>query len=123
LAAEYSLGRLMSYFRLDASVFIGDGDITPSPEAASFRKPSGKSLLLAESKFHSKNLLYVGDSAEDLEMVRNARKTAGGLAFAGVYKTSYEPAKQLQFFKREGAELILPSVRGMTRVMRKVAAS
>lgn len=122
-AAEYSLGRLLSYFRLDASVFIGDGDIKPSPEAAAFRKPSGKSLLWAESRFHSKGLLYIGDSAEDLQMVKNARESADGLAFAGVYKTSYDPAKQLQFFKGEGAELILPSVRGMTRVMREVAAS
>ena len=120
-AAEYSLGRLISYFRLGASVFIGDGDVRPTPEAASFRKPSGKSLLWAREKLHSRRLVYVGDSAEDLQMVKNARKSADGLAFAGVYANSYEPSEQLRFFRREGAELILPSVREMPRVMREVA--
>ena len=121
LAAEYSLGKLISYFRLGASVFIGDGDIRPTPEAESFKKPSGKSLLWAKEKFGSKRLLYIGDSAEDLQMVTNARRSTDGFVFAGIYASSYEPAEQVSFFKREGAELILPSVRSMAMVMRGMA--
>jgi phosphoglycolate phosphatase-like HAD superfamily hydrolase len=122
IAAEYSLGKLISYFRLGASVFIGDGDIRPTPEAASFKKPSGKSLLWAREKFGSKMLLYVGDSAEDLQMVTNARRSTDSFVFAGIYSSSYEPAEQVSYFKKEGAELILPTVRSMARVMRGVAS-
>jgi phosphoglycolate phosphatase-like HAD superfamily hydrolase len=122
LAAEYSLGGLVSYFRKDASVFIGDGDIHPTPEADSFRKPSGKSLLWAREKLRSNQLVYVGDSAEDFQMVENARKSTDGLAFAGVYGSSYSPSEQLRYFKRQGSELILPSVRALVRVMGEVSA-
>lgn len=122
-ATEYSLGKLMSYFQQDASVFIGDGDIHPTPDAASFRKPGGKSLLWSRERLHSEKLLYVGDSAEDLQMVANAKKEADGLAFAGVYANSYEPRERLRFFKARGAELILPSVRAMTSVMKEVSVA
>jgi len=119
-AAEYSLGKLMSFFKPEASVFVGDADLESASDMGVFRKPSGRSLLLAESKFRSKQLVYVGDSAEDWQMVLNARRLSSRIAFAGIYGTSYDPAGQVRFFKREGAELILPAVRDMPAVIEEV---
>jgi phosphoglycolate phosphatase-like HAD superfamily hydrolase len=119
-AADYSMGELISYFDQGASVFIGDGDIRPTREAASFRKPSGKSLLFAREKLRSRKLVYVGDSAEDLQMVENARASSDGLAFVGIYASSYKPGEQLRFFRERRAELILPSVRALAGVMKEV---
>src|SRR3989442_11854323 len=71
-AVEYSLGNLLSFFDLDASVFIGDGEIgrrhggVPRFE----KKPSPASLLHVRDKLGSSNLLYVGDSAEDVMMAK-----------------------------------------------------
>src|SRR5208283_3157823 len=81
VAVEHTLGRLLDYFERDASVYIGDGDIFPelAPKLSKFKKPSGESLVLARRKFSSKVLLYVGDSAEDRLMVRNAGGPDGSI--------------------------------------------
>jgi phosphoglycolate phosphatase-like HAD superfamily hydrolase len=113
VGTEHSLGRLMRYFDKDASVFIGDADINLDLRAEydRLRKPSPEALLRAREKLSSETLLYVGDSAEDLMMVQNARRRGvEGLLFAGVYQTSPMKADQARFFEREGSDVVVETV-------------
>lgn len=113
VGTEHSLGRLMRYFDKDSSMFIGDADINPDLRAEydKFRKPSPEALLRAREKLSSERLLYVGDSAEDLMMVQNARRSGlDGFLFAGVYQTSPVQADQASFFEREGSDVVVETV-------------
>jgi phosphoglycolate phosphatase-like HAD superfamily hydrolase len=111
-AAEYSLGKLTSYFNLEASVFIGDADVPSSQDKqlVAFRKPSGLALVRARDVFETDSILYVGDSAEDLGMAKNARRSGVDVSFVATYGTSYRPREQMDFFKHGGADLIIPSL-------------
>ena len=122
-AVEYSLGNLLSFFDLDASVFIGDGEIGREREGVPHfeKKPSPASLLHIRDRLGSSNLLYVGDSAEDVMMATDVRTSSGGVTFAGVYGASHDARDQVQFFRREGVELILPSVRDLSGVYRRLS--
>ncbi|HEV2389586.1 MAG TPA: HAD family hydrolase [Nitrososphaerales archaeon] len=113
VGTEHSLGKLMRYFDSDASIFIGDADIDLSLRAEydRMRKPSPEALVRAREKLPSETLLYVGDSAEDLMMVQNAkRKGLAGYLFAGVYQTSPVRNDQVSFFEREGSDVIVETV-------------
>jgi len=113
VGTEHSLGKLMRYFDKDASIFIGDADIDLDLRADydRMRKPSPEALIRARQKLSSETLLYVGDSAEDLMMVQNARRRwVEGLLFAGVYQTSPVPGDQASFFEREGSDLVVETV-------------
>ena len=122
-AVEYSLGNLLSFFDLDASVFIGDGEVGREREGVPHfeKKPSPASLVHVRDKLGSSNLLYVGDSAEDVMMAADVRTSSGGVAFAGVYGASHDARDQVEFFRREGVELILPTVRDLPGVYRRIA--
>jgi len=113
VGTEHSLGKLMRYFDKDASIFIGDADIDLDLRAEydRMRKPSPDALLRACEKLSSETLLYVGDSAEDLMMVKNAKQRGiEGLLFAAVYQTSPVQADQASFFEREGSDLVVETV-------------
>jgi HAD superfamily hydrolase (TIGR01549 family) len=114
LGTEHSLGKtVMGYFDKESSMFIGDADIDTSlrVEYDAFRKPSPEALVRAREKLSSQTLLYVGDSAEDLMMVQNAkRKGLEGYLFAGDYETSPARADQASFFGRGGADVIVGTV-------------
>ncbi len=114
LGTEYSLGKkLIGYFDKASSMFIGDADIYPGlrTQYDRFRKPNPDALMRAKEELSSGTLLYVGDSAEDLMMVQNARrKGLEGYLFAGVYQTSPEPTSQASFFEKESSDLIVESV-------------
>jgi hypothetical protein len=122
-AVEYSLGNLLSFFDLDASVFIGDGEVGREREGVPHfeKKPSPASLVHVRDKLGSSNLLYVGDSAEDVMMAADVRTSSGGVTFAGVYGASHDARDQVEFFRREGVELILPTVRDLPGVYRRIA--
>jgi HAD superfamily hydrolase (TIGR01549 family) len=114
VGTAHSLGKLMRYFDKDASMFIGDADIDLDlrAEYEALRKPSPGALIRAREKLSSEALLYVGDSAEDLMMVQNARRRrgVGGFLFAGVYQTSPVRADQASFFEREGSDVVAETV-------------
>ena len=113
VGTEHSLGKLMRYFDKDASIFIGDADIDLDLRAEydRLRKPSPEALVRAREKLSSETLLYVGDSAEDVMMVQNARRRGvEGLLFAGVYQTSPVKTDQASFFRREGSDLVVETV-------------
>jgi phosphoglycolate phosphatase-like HAD superfamily hydrolase len=114
VGTEYSLGKgIMGYFDKSSSIFIGDADFDLGlrPEYDRYRKPSPEALIRAKEKLSSETLLYVGDSAEDLMMVQNARRRGfEGFLFAGVYQTSPVQADQASFFEREGSDVVVESV-------------
>lgn len=120
VAVEHTLGPLLSYFERRASVFIGDGDIFPelAPKLANFKKPSGASLLLAEKVFDSRVMLYVGDSAEDRLMVRDALpRSSGKMLFAGIYGDSPDERGQISFFSREGSDVVVRDANQISEVL------
>ena len=113
VGTAHSLGKLMRYFDKEASMFIGDADIDLDLRAEydTMRKPSPEALVRARERLSSETLLYVGDSAEDLMMVQNARRRGvEGLLFAGVYQTSPVRADQAAFFEREGSDVVAETV-------------
>jgi phosphoglycolate phosphatase-like HAD superfamily hydrolase len=119
IAVQHTLGGLLDYFERDASVYIGDGDIFPDivPKLSKFRKPSGESLVLARRKFSSKVLLYVGDSAEDRLMVKNAMAPDGSILFAGIYGSSFNDKEQISYFTGADSELVLKDVNQIPKIL------
>ena len=122
LAAKYVLRKMMRYFDRNASVFIGDIDVYPelASRLAKLRKPGGRSMVHVQRTLSSEMLLYVGDSAEDANLVENARRMKVPVLFAGIYGTERENGEQLRFFKDREADLILPTVRVLPALLRSV---
>lgn len=122
IAVEYTLKRLLDYFERDASVYIGDGDIFPelAPGLAKFKKPSGESLVLARKEFGSGVLLYVGDSAEDRLMVRNAGAPEGTVLFAGIYGSSFNEEEQISYFTGTGSDVVMKDVNQIPEILEMV---
>jgi HAD superfamily phosphatase len=115
IGTVYTLGKaIMAHFDREASIFIGDGDVYPELRVTydKFRKPSPEALIRASEKLSSRRLLYVGDSAEDLMMVRDAKAQGRlqGCLFVGVYGMSPDAEKQIAFFEKNGADFIVKSV-------------
>jgi phosphoglycolate phosphatase-like HAD superfamily hydrolase len=113
VGVAYSLGKeLMSYFKRDASMFIGDADISPElrQEYDRYRKPSPEALIRAYKKLGSSGLLYVGDSGEDIMMAQHARARGIHCMFAGVYGTAPDIREQVSFLEREGADVLARNV-------------
>jgi phosphoglycolate phosphatase-like HAD superfamily hydrolase len=121
LPTKHVLGSLLSYFKRDASIFLGDKDIHPelASQLSPFRKPSGKALVYASRALSSNRLLYVGDSAEDIMMVENARSEISALS-VGVYGTSIDEANEMRFFRSRGVDLIIPTARSLSTILRSL---
>lgn len=124
VAVEYTLGRMLDCFDEDASVFIGDADIEPGllRELKRFRKPSGASLVRAYEKLGSNTLLYVGDSAEDRLMVEDARRTYDRLFFGGISGTSFSEARQVEYFTKTGADIVMRTIGRIPDVLERLRA-
>ncbi len=122
LATKHVLRDMMKYFNREASVFIGDLDVHPklAPQLTQFRKPSGRSLIHAQRNLSSETLLYVGDSAEDARMAQDARRLKVPVLFAGIYGTGPGHEEQSKFFKDQGADLILPTVRQVPIILKVI---
>jgi phosphoglycolate phosphatase-like HAD superfamily hydrolase len=100
LAADYSLGPVMKYFDLGASVFLED-------ERREYAKPNTFAIKHAMEAMNARTAAYAGDSAEDLLMARRAEKELGvKIDFVGVYGFSVEPKKVSARFRKEGVVLI-----------------
>ncbi len=119
LPAKHVLKSMLAYFNRKASMFLGDMDVHPelAAELSSFRKPSGQGLVHASKTFSSNMLLCVGDSAEDIMMVENARAEIPVLS-CGVYGTRTDEAEQARFFRNRDVDLVLPTARLLPTVLR-----
>jgi len=119
LPAKHVLKSMLAYFNRKASIFLGDIDVHPelAAELSSFRKPSGQGLVHASKILSSNMLLCVGDSAEDIMMVENARAEIPVLS-CGVYGTCTDEAEQARFFRNRDVDLVLPTARSLPTVLR-----
>jgi phosphoglycolate phosphatase-like HAD superfamily hydrolase len=63
-------------------------------------------------------LLYVGDSAEDARMAEDARRLEVPVSFAGIYGTGPDHEEESKFFRDQGADLVLPTVRQVPIILR-----
>ncbi len=123
-AVEISLGPLMDYFSLNASVFIGDAELGGAGRSslARFRKPSHLGIARAKKRLGARTLLYVGDSAEDAVMASNARRMREAVAFVGVFQTALNKREQVAMFESLGADMIVPALGDLPDALMEVRA-
>jgi phosphoglycolate phosphatase-like HAD superfamily hydrolase len=114
ILAEYTLGPLLDYFSRESSIFVGDmNSIRNKGERlrfSAYRKPSGVAFLYMMERLGASQLLYVGDSAEDLLSVMEAKKRGRNVLFAGLYSCAANVESQINLFEALNADIILPSV-------------
>jgi HAD superfamily phosphatase len=114
LAAEYSLKPIFNIFNHRACIFLED-------EERECSKPNPYAIKKAMKVMNSKTAIYVGDSTEDLLMVRRAEKeTDTKIAFFGVYGCSTRPALTARQFRKIGAEAIIENVNILPNILNKV---
>lgn len=121
VAVQHTMGDLLGYFDPEASMFIGDGDINPklAGRLRKYKKPSGASLLRACEKLPANTLLYVGDSTEDMLMVREARRTHDRVLFAGVYGATFSGVDQMAYFARNESDVVARSVESIPMLLER----
>lgn len=106
--SEKSLKPILEYFDLESSIFIGG--IPRRPE-----KPDPTGLIECARAMGANKVLYVGDSAEDLIMVRKASEKGLETMFAGVLTHEYS----LNFFIENGAEIITENINNLPRALQR----
>lgn len=109
-SVKYSLGNLFSKFDVKNSAFLED-------ESRDLAKPNPESLIRAITGMECKNVVYVGDSMEDLMMAKQATKLGHNTIFCGIIGTSKEPQKKLELFEQNGAHMILDSINLIPNVL------
>ena len=114
LAFEYSLQNVLSIFNKEASIFLED-------EPRKNAKPNPYGISKAMKRMLMKHAIYVGDSVEDIIMVRKAKEEMGlDVEFVGVYGASAKPMESRKALKQNGADLVLQSVNKLPHILNKV---
>jgi len=123
-SAKYVLKELLGRFNSKALIFLDEIERTElecstrNGPKVSLRKPNPFSLLRALEGMYPVNLpVYVGDSMEDVMMVREAVKASPQLLSAGVYGHSYPSDRFLRIFLEFGCDIVLPSVNELPAVL------
>ena len=118
---RYSLGSLLQRFQKSASIFLDDVLQAEAEHAdLSLTKPHPFSLLQSAEGFTSLCLaLYVGDSAEDIIMVNDARKERDQFLSVGVYSASDHQSNLITTFINLKTDIILPSIRELNSVLKQ----
>jgi phosphoglycolate phosphatase-like HAD superfamily hydrolase len=103
---EIVLGPLVKYFNMEASVFLADEEKLGAPP--SIEKPSPYSLIKSISSMGNIfKAVYVGNSAEDIMMARNAANFGVKTLFIGVTGLSSNPSLDREMFISMGADAIV----------------
>jgi len=97
-------------FDLKNSAFLED-------ESRELAKPNPKSLLDSISGMNSVCTLYVGDSMEDFIMAKKATDLGHKTIFCGIIGTSKNPKEKLELFEKNGAILLLDSIKLLPKVL------
>ncbi len=125
--ARHALGDLLDRFKPEASVFLENMERAERDRAASggarvdLKKPNPFSLLKAAEALKPFDCaLYVGDSMEDVMMVREAGKADPCFLFAGVYCHSSCADAVLRDFLKYDADIIVPSVEELPLVLQEL---
>jgi len=96
--AEYTLNDLLKYFDSRAMIFSDDPSWCEKPD------PMG--LIRCSRLLDSSRILYVGDSSEDLLMVKNALEKGLNSSMASVLTNDFS----LNYFIEMGADIIVEDV-------------
>lgn len=124
LAAKKTLGNLLDYFNSRGMVFLEDLKYKMGGNDSLIRpyvKPQPYSLLEAAAGIGDVNsVLYIGNSAEDYILTRNANCVKRIFLFAGCYALQNSPSKMVKLFKDAEADLIIPTVNDLPKVFEYV---
>jgi phosphoglycolate phosphatase-like HAD superfamily hydrolase len=125
--ARYILGDILKKFDLKALVFQEEVQRAENEKTKKnkkhiqLKKPHPFSLFTVAKAFDtSANILFVGDSMEDFVMVSKARNTDKRFLFAGVYQHSSYKNALFHSFYEVGCDIIIPSVKDLFYVLKKI---
>jgi len=103
--AEYTLNGLLKYFDSRAMIFSDDPSWCEKPD------PMG--LIRCSRLLDSSKILYVGDSSEDLLMVKNALEKGLNSSMASVLTNDFS----FNYFIEMGADIIVEDVNLLPRAL------
>ena len=109
-SVRYSLKKLLDEFDLDSSAFLED-------ESRDMAKPNPVSLVGAITAMKSSNVIYVGDSMEDLIMAKKVTQQGYKTTFCGIIGTSKNPQEKLELFEKNGALVVLESINFLPKII------
>lgn len=120
LAAEYTLKPILSYFNLNASVFIEDEEKVVN-DPSQVKKPSPYALLKSMKAFNANSALCIGDSVEDILMARKAAEGANvRTIFCGVYGAVPDRDLQFKVFMEREADLIIENINILPHLLKSL---
>jgi phosphoglycolate phosphatase-like HAD superfamily hydrolase len=124
IAAAYALDNKFYLLNEKNSVFLEDED-------RKFAKPNPYGLKKIINKINTRNdILYCGDSVEDLIMARraeeelnqkNSNKTKTNIVFCGIYGCSSNTDELIGKFMEKKADIIIKSVNDLPYILNKVS--
>lgn len=109
-SVRYSLKEMLKEFDEDNSAFLED-------EPRILAKPNPQSLLDSIKGMNTTHSLYVGDSMEDLIMAKKATELGHPTTFCGITGTSKNPTQKLELFEKNGARIVLDSIKLLPKVL------
>ena len=112
-AFSYSMKNFLNDLDIEHSVFLEDRSL-------SLAKPNPESLMESISGINSKCSLYVGDSMEDLLMVKKCKDNGLDVSFCGIYGSSDEPELKFELFRKNNASIILESIQELPKALNLV---
>ena len=123
IAAAYALENKFYLLNEKNSIFLEDED-------RKFAKPNPYGLKKVIKKINTRNdILYCGDSVEDLIMARRAEeelnqknlKTKTSIVFCGIYGCSSNKDELISKFMEKKADIIIKSVNDLPHILNKVS--
>ena len=123
IAAAYALDNKFYLLNEKNSIFLEDED-------RKFAKPNPYGLKRIINKINTRNdILYCGDSVEDLIMARRAEeelnqkniKTKTSIVFCGIYGCSSNKDELISKFMEKKADIIIKSVNDLPYILNKVS--
>ncbi|MEM1775331.1 MAG: hypothetical protein QW079_00150 [Nitrososphaerota archaeon] len=103
---EKTLRELVRYFKIDYSVFTAD-------KGSEYEKPSPLGLIEISRKLNTRNIVYVGDSIEDLMTSIAAHREGVNCSFIGVTRDQDFARKFLQL----GADVVVEDVNTLPSII------
>jgi phosphoglycolate phosphatase-like HAD superfamily hydrolase len=126
--ARYVLKDVTEQFKPESLIFLDNIEKTEREYShkgipkASLRKPNPFSLFKASEAFSPfRFAIYVGDSMEDVMMVKEAAKTDSRFLSAGVYRHSRPKNVIILDFLKSKCDMVLPSVNELPLVLKKMS--
>jgi HAD superfamily phosphatase len=123
IAAAYALDNKFYLLNEKNSIFLEDED-------RKFAKPNPYGLKKVINKINTRNdILYCGDSVEDLIMARRAEEelnqkniiTKTSIVFCGIYGCSSNKDELISKFMEKKADIIIKSVNDLPHILNKVS--